>query len=314
MANTLALPKHPRFVDFRDRSFTAQELQLLADSPSLIRLDFKNCGIGDDEVRLLCHLPNLQSMWLEGTAVTDRALVHLARLPKLDWLILDNTAITGTGFAAFSAHNTLRTLWLHNTAITDAALPLLTTIAQLAVVGLGGTAVTEAGLMALAWHPTVRIGSKHPFHADVMARFDDLQRQRASRTPPGFKPVQSDEDKAIAVLLGFMAAFTQWERDMANAKDVPDDWKVEQLRAAFTTYCTVKDRKYGGPNAMSFGTPPTYEGTTIFSTEWITARKVLFYTRNRTGLMERFMLIKKAENWLLDHKQWLGNGWERASL
>lgn len=314
MTNTLTLPRHPRFVDFSGRSFMAEELQLLAASPSLIRLDFKNCTIGDDEVQLLCHLPKLQSMWLEGTGVTDAVLAHLARLPKLDWLILDNTAITGTGFAAFQGHPTLRYLWVRNTALTDAVLPIVASIPQLSIVGLGGTAVTEAGLMALAAHPTVRLGGDHGFHRDAVAQFEALQRQRASRTPPGFTPIQSDEDEARAVLLGFMAAITQWERDMANAGPAPGDWKVEQVRAAFAAYCTVKERKYGGPNALSFGTPPTYEGTTLFATEWIGARKVVFYTRDGNGAQERFMLVKKAGCWLLDHKERLGDGWERAFL
>ena len=314
MTNTLALPRHPRFVDFSHRRFTAEELRLLADSPSLVRLDFKHCAIDDDEVRRLCHLPKLQSMWLEGTAVTDAALADLARLPKLDWLVLDGTAITGTGFGAFSAHRTLSTLSVRHTAVTDAAMPMLTAIPQLSIVHLAGTAITEAGLMALAAHPTVKIGGGHPFQADVIAGFEALQRQRASRTPPGFRPVQADEDEARSVLLGFMAAITQWELDVANAEGESVDWKVEQVQEAFARYCTVKDRKYGGPNALSVGTPPTYEGTTIIATEWLAANKVVFYARNRLGAQERFMLVKKAARWLLDHKQRLGDGWERAFL
>jgi len=314
MTNTLALPRHPRFVDFDGRRFTPEELDLLAASPSLVRLDFKRCAIGDDEIRRLCHLPKLQSMWLEGTDITDAALVDLARLPKLDWLILDGTAVTGAGFAALSAHPTLRTLSVRHTAVTDAAMPLLATIPQLSIVHLAGTAITEAGLMALAAHPTVRLGAGHPFPADAIARFEALQRQRASRTPPGFEPVQSDEDEARSVLLGFMAAITQWERDVVNADGEVEDWKTEQVQAAFDRYCTAKERKYGAPNALSVGTPPTYVDTTIFATEWLDARKVLFYTRNGRGTQERFMLVKKAGRWLLDHKQRLGDGWERAFL
>jgi hypothetical protein len=314
MDNKIAWSRNPRFADFNGRSFTAEELELIADSPSLVRLDFKNCAIGDDEIELLCHLPRLQSMWLEGTRVTDAALVHLARLPKLDWLVLDHTAVTGSGLSAFRAHPSLRTLSMRNTAMTDLTMPLVAAITRLSVIHLGGTMITEAGLMALAAHPTARIGGQHAFEDDIVFRFEDLQRQLASRTPPGFQSIQADEDEARAVLLGFMSAITQWERDMASTEHQPGDWKVEQVRAAFDQYCTAKDRKYGGPNALSFGTPPTYESTTIFATEWINPRNVLFYTRDVQGSRERFALVKKSGRWLLDHKQQLGNGWEMAFL
>lgn len=314
MTTTLALPRNPRFVDFHNRSFTSADLQLLADSLSLVRLNFKECKIGDEELALLCHLPKLQSMWLEGTGVTDAALAHLARLPKLDWLDLDNTAITGAGFAAFHGHPTLRYLWMRHTDVADDVIPLLVSMSQLSIVGLEGTSVTEAGLMALAAHPTVKLGGNPPFQADVLARFADLQRQRASRTPPGFSPVQADEDAARAALLGFMAAITEWEREMASTSPLPADWKVEQVRAAYATFCTVKDRKYGGPNALSFGTPPTYEDAMIFASEWIGPSKVVFYTRDSLLRQERFVLMKKAGRWLLDHKEVLGDGWERAFL
>jgi len=69
MREPLGLPRHPRTVDFDGRSFTIEQLQQLAASPSIVRLDFKNCAVRDGDVRAICGLPKLESLWLEGTQV-----------------------------------------------------------------------------------------------------------------------------------------------------------------------------------------------------------------------------------------------------
>ncbi len=319
MNNPLQLPKHPRFVEFSGRSFNAAELQTLADAPSLLRLDFSNCVIGDHDIALLCDLPKLQGMWLAGTGVTDAALWHLARLPKLDWLILENTAITGTGFAAFSEHRALRHLRVAGTKVTDDVMPLLAQISPLSHVTLDNTAVTTSGLMALAAHPTLEVGAHGHFSLEMLRQFALLQRTRASRTPPGFTVIPADAEAAQAALTGFMAAITRWELEMAagEAARLPGEaWDVTGCNAAFATFCTAKDRKYGQPGS-SYGKPPEYEGVDIFATEWINPRKVFFYAMS-TGSIQasqhRFLLVKKGQRWLIDHKEWLNNGWVRAYL
>src|SRR5688572_4480727 len=100
MTTDLNLPRRPRYVTFKDRSFTAEELQFLASLPSIAHLNFTNCRVGDNDIRIICGLPKLERLWLEGTQVTDAILPDIAQVPNLNWLVLDHTQITGAGFAA----------------------------------------------------------------------------------------------------------------------------------------------------------------------------------------------------------------------
>jgi NTF2 fold immunity protein len=319
----LALPRHPRFIDFDGRSFTPDELRLLAASPSIVRLDFKDCAVGDEEVRTVCGLPRLQSLWLAGTRVTDAVLPDIARLPKLDWLILDRTVVTGLGFAAFAHHAALSHLSLTDTAVGDEALPLIARIPRLAHVNLTHTRVTREGLLALAEHPTLEV-SGDQFPPEVWEELRLAQRKKANRTPAGFAPSAGEAEAARAVLLGFFAAMAEWERTAAqnwseedgdeSEEEGDDEWGAAQCAAIFAAYCTARERKYGSPDVHSFSIPPEYEDKPIVDTEWLTARKVFFYTRDSMGRQERYLVLKVRTRWLVDRKEALLTGWERVPL
>jgi hypothetical protein len=312
----LALGRHPRFVDFDGGSFTAEHLRQLAASPSIVRLDFKNCDVGDDDVRAICGLPKLQSLWLEGTRVTDAALPAIARLPKLDWLILDRTRITGTGFASFAGHKRLRTLYLANTRVTDETMPLVAAMPSLSAVILRRTKVTRVGLMALAAHPTLAVTAEDLFSEADMAEFELAQRRHANRTKPSFERVPADAEAATAVLQAFFTAMLAWEREM-DESDPSTDEAMERHKAAcrriFDKYCTPKDRKYGRPNAL--WSDSEYAKLELLDTEWLTPRKVFFYAKG--GALDaqyRFLVVKRGAQWLVDHKEVRGDGWEREYL
>jgi hypothetical protein len=313
----LALPRHPRFVDFDGRSFTAAHLRQLAASPSIVRLDFKNCDVGDDEVRTICGLPKLQSLWLEGTRVTDAVLPALARLPKLDWLILDRTRVTGTGFASFAGHETLRTLWLADTHLTDETMPLLAAIPSLSIVVLRRTKISRAGLMLLATHPTVEVTAEDLFSRADMKEFELAQRRHANRTAPSFQPVPADAEAAAAVLHTFFSAMLAWEREL-TASDASSAEAMERHKAAcrkiFDQYCTPKERSYGRPNVLWANAE--YANLDLLDSEWLTPRKVFFYTKEREGFegQHRFLVVKRGDRWLIDHKEVRGEGWERDYL
>jgi hypothetical protein len=317
MSSALDLPRRPRFLDFKGRTFTAEELHTLASFPSLIRLDFQNCAVGDAEVRIFCGLPKLESLWLEGTLITDGVLPDIARLPKLNWLILNRTQITGTGFASFSEKSTLRTLWLSETPVADEALPFLARLPKLSNLVLKHTRVTPDGLLALAGHPTVRVTAADDIPAVAIEALEAEQRRQASRTPPSLRVPGGEAADAKAALLDFFAAMAAWERTVARSSSPtagPTDWAKDQCAAIFARYCTPKERKYGRPNALSYSQPSEYEGFAFLDSEWLTARKVFFYTRGPDGFHHRYLVVKRRDGWLVDHKETLLNGWDRDYL
>lgn len=317
MSSALDLPRRPRFLAFKDRTFTTDELHRLASSPSLIRLDFQNCAVGDDDVRILCDLPNLESLWLEGTLITDGVLPDIARLPKLNWLILNRTRVTGTGFASFSEKSTLRTLWLSETPVGDEALPFLARLSKLSNLVLKHTRVTPEGLLALAAHPTVSVTADDEIPAVAIEALEAEQRRRASRTPPSLRVPDSEAADAKSALLGFFAAMAAWEGAVARSSSSttgPTDWAEDQCAAIFARYCTPKERKYGRPNALSYSEPSEYEGVDVLDSEWLTARKVFFYTRGPDGFHHRYLVVKRRDGWLVDHKETLLDGWDRDYL
>jgi len=315
----LALPRHPRAVDFDGRSFTREQLEQLAASPSIVRLDFKNCAVRDEDVRAICGLPKLESLWLEGTQVTDAALPAIARLPKLNWLILDRTEITGMGFHAFTGHKTLQTLWLSNTRVTDEAMPLLAAIPRLSIVVLKHTKITRAGLMSLAKHPTLEVSAEGLFSKTDMREFDMVQRQHANRSDRSVQPNPADAEAAASVLQAFFVAMNAWERELArsNLETVEGKDRAQaQVQEIFAKHCTDKARKYGSPHVLSYSEPPAYEELELLDAEWLTPRKVYYYTKERSGFEShhRFLVIKRGDRWLVDHKQVRGDGWERDYL
>ncbi|MDQ1924424.1 NTF2 fold immunity protein [Massilia pseudoviolaceinigra] len=313
----LDVPAHPRFLDFKDQSFSGDDIAFLLTKPSIRGLTFAGCDIGDEAVRALCALPRLERLWLGASAVTDAVLSDIARVPALNWLVLDHTGITGAGLAAFAGHAALRTLSLRHTRANDACMQHIARIPQLSHVALHGSAVTPEGILALATHPTVRPGIDDAFEPALADAFLREQRRLASRTPPGFVPAAGEERAVLDVLHGFWEAISAWETQLAlDHKETPgvEDWREPACSAIFDRFCTPKGRTFGRPNALSFSTPPEYQGQTMLDVEWLSARKVCVYARDRHGKQSRFLLLKKGSAWLLDHKQQLFDGWTRAYL
>ncbi|WP_167091758.1 NTF2 fold immunity protein [Massilia frigida] len=313
----LDVPARPRFLDFKERSFSAEDIAFLLSKPSIRGLTFTGCAIGDDAVQALCALPKLERLWLAASAVTDAVLPAIARIPALNWLVLDHTGITGTGLAAFAGHAKLRHLSLRCTKADDACVRHIAAIPRLSHVDLQGSALTPDGMLALAIHPTVRPGIGKAFGPDLADAFLREQRRLASRTPPGFVPAAGEAQALLDVLQGFWEAISAWETQLAlDLKETPDteEWRQPACAAIFDRFCTPKERTFGRPHALSFSSPPEYQRHTLLDVEWLSARKACVYTRDHCGKQSRFLLLKKGSAWRLDHKQQLFDGWTTAYL
>jgi hypothetical protein len=179
------------------------------------------------------------------------------------------------------------------------------------------TAMTKSGLMALAANPILKVNAGDQFPPDVMTEFEVVQRRSTRCASKTVTPSDADAQAARSVLLGFFAAISQWERDVAQSTapgSGETDWRIERCRAIFAEFCTPKDRKYGRPNALHCSIPPDYETLQLLDVEWPTLRKVLFYTKDRNGFQHRFLVVKQRDRWLVDHKETLLDGWSRAYL
>jgi hypothetical protein len=196
-------------------------------------------------------------------------------------------------------------------------MPLLAAIPSLSGVILRHTKITRAGLMALATHPTLTVTAEDLFSEADMAEFDLAQRQHANRTDPSFQPAPDDAEAAAAVVQAFFSAMLAWEHEL-NESDPSTDEAMERHKTAcrkiFDRFCTSKDRKYGRPNVL--WSDSEYANLDLLDTEWLTPRKVFFYTKERGGLdaHHRFLVVKRGGRWLVDHKEVRGDGWERDYL
>lgn len=59
-------------LQFKDRSFTAEEIKEIAAQTKLLGLSFQNCPITDEDIAQLCELPKLVNLSFE----------YLSRLPS----------------------------------------------------------------------------------------------------------------------------------------------------------------------------------------------------------------------------------------
>ena len=110
---------------------------------------------------------------------------------------------------------------------------------------------------------------------------------------------------------------SEWESKLAlrQASDSLDsDWSQQECIAIFERFCSAKDRKYGRPNVLSFQTPPEYGQQRTLRIEWLSASKVCVYTLAPLCRQDRFIMLKKAGAWRIDHRQSLLGGWENVSL
>lgn len=311
----LQLPRRPRFVDFENRAFTDEEMRHLGTLDTIVRLDFKRCPVGDDHIRHVCQLPKLESLWLEGTKVTDGVLEAVATIRSLNWLVLDDTPIKGSGFRHFDGHPKLSILWINRTQIDDAAVAHLARIPNLSTLVMKGTRITVEGLLGFATSPLLSINAGEQFSKNELMSLRVAQLKAASRTPLDFVSAPEEESAAKAILSAFFEAMAEWEtKTGASAKGSEVNWHIEELQALFQKYCTDKAREYGRPNALSYTSPSEYKDVVVLLAEWLAPKKVVFYTQNRNDDIKRYLLVKKGEEWRIDHREAFLGKWTRDYL
>jgi hypothetical protein len=290
--------------------------KLLTRRP-IVCLNFTNCRIGDEQVRALCSLPKLEQLWLEGCDVSDAVLPSVAKIPKLKRLNLDHTRVNGSGLHAFAGNTVLESLSLRGTDIDDAALAHILQIKGLSHLGLEETHVTRQGVLTLAALPLLHLGGAEPRFAAMQDDFIVEQRRLADATDPAFVPDAVEVAAISAALQGFMQAMAAWEAKLASQSSPgkgTEEWNEAECRAIFDQFCTVKEREFSRSNALSYQTTSEYSQYRVLNTEWLSATKVNVYAVDPDYRQCRFMLVKKAGRWLVDHKQSLFTGWQTSYL
>lgn len=310
----LAKLRRLQWLHFKASHLSGEHLQSLAQIPLLRRLDLCNCDVSDDEapyLELFDALPHFNELWLEGTAISDAALPFISKISRLEWLILGHTQITDEGLNHVQQLTHLKTLWVNETAVSDAGLMRLSVLPRLSGVGIYNSRATVVGLDAL-------------FNAQI---------ENAKTT--SFID-EKEYDAAKQILLSFQQAMSEWEttayqqyqqieqkyreqRPQFNvttpeeASESQQVWEEarQKLRAIFETYCTPKQRVYGGPEHFSLGQPPQYDWQEerILNREQPSPRKMIFYVSSPTWGKLKFVLHKKGGKWLIDSKQRWDGGW-----
>ena len=107
----------------------------------------------------------------------------------------------------------------------------------------------------------------------------------------------------VATVLAFAAAYSAWERNMAEHGR---SFGNPQLRAEhagiLTTFCTVKRRAYvdGGG---TFADPPTYgelDAEKITAVDLVAKSRAHVDTKVLKFLEYRFVVVKKRDGWRID--------------
>lgn len=138
----------------------------------------------------------------------------------------------------------------------------------------------------------------------------------------------------VEVLYAFIKAMNQWEleshfelrRILPESGHVIaqhivteyDQRKDQKLKQIFSLYCTVRERPYG--RLGSFRHPPEYDPATEQVLEIVdeSKRRVIIFTQEGSGFQHknRYVLLRKADKWLIDNKQWLDpdGKWQKRGL
>lgn len=107
----------------------------------------------------------------------------------------------------------------------------------------------------------------------------------------------------VATVLAFAAAYSAWERAMAERGS---SFGNPQLRAEhaniLATFCTIKRRAYvdGGG---AFSDPPTYNGLeaeAVAAIDLVTKSRAHVDTKQLKFLEYRFIVLKKRDGWRID--------------
>lgn len=165
-------------IDLRSSWVTDSDMPLLANIPSLKRLDLSLTRISDRGLRAIKSSPAIEDLnlyfaeqitdegasavksWkhlkhlnLRGTKITDSTLEVLSGLPTLEWLDVGYAQITDTGLDQLSTLSNLRSLAMGGNKLTDNALQFLHQLPQLQYLDIGGTQRTDSGLWSLRLTP-----------------------------------------------------------------------------------------------------------------------------------------------------------------
>lgn len=303
-------------LQFKDRSFTAEEIKEIAAQTKLLGLSFQNCPITDEDIAQLCELPKLVNLSLEDTGITDLSLEYLSRLPSLKYLFITGADLNGSGFKSFENNKKIDCIWASNTKLNDEGLRLLANIPKLGIVRIPDTEVTFEGLLSVAHNPRIKVVTGDLFSPEQMAQFEQEQREQA-KSKKTFIP--GEVEKAKTVLLSFFQAMTEWEKYAEESSSGPRPFAPDlqpKCEAIFNQYCTAKTRIGYRPTGLSFSGGPDYTyGTQQFiDVEQPSKNKILFYTKNHIDFQYRYILVKKEGDWKVEECQWHSAGWKKYGL
>lgn len=308
--------------------FKDSEAAALSKARSLRLFFGEDTDVGDKTCRALSACKHLETIDLTSTPVTDKGIQAIAALPKLETLYLHDTRVTDKGIAALAAVKTLKDLGLSDTTgVTDAGLMPLAGLARLKI-DQTDSAITAAGVRAFiqAQREAKRAGTPKGKSAKT-------GRARGQNLPS--KPDATEVDAAKKVLLAFFKGMNTWELEKQLRDRLDNNERVPKrlmqlarrrtnaqlkadIRAIFTKHCTRKKRVYGRADSGHFyTTPPTYHQPSkmkIVAAQAPTARKLVLYTNVWNGGEYQFVMVKKGDAWLVDHKKMLLGKWDRAEL
>ena len=331
----LAKARQWKTLDFNGSRFRPKDLDDLAALTHLDRLDFEDCPVGDAAVKRLCAMPNLESLWLENTKITNAGLRHAARLPRLNWLILSNTNISDAGLKHLAGMECLKTLYLDGTKVTDKGLVHLRSITTLDVLRLEHTEVTNEGILQLAVLPKLSLNvretavTKKGKDAFFIAQQEAKKQAKRKRTATqkgqqsqASETTPNPDDVAAAkkALYAFFEAMNGWEKKCwrnRRKQEVDEAEQSEAVAKIFAEHCTPKPRKYGRPSVMFLQSPPTYnqpKKVNILTIEQPSRRRIVMCTDEWPLSRYQFVLIKRGDRWLVDHKKIFLDGWTKDYL
>lgn len=305
------LTKKARTYQFENRTFSSEDIQLIADQPGLVGLVFKNCPITDKDIETLSSLPKLVNLTLENTHISDNALEYLANIATLQYLFIVGADIDGSGLIHLQSHKKLNTLWLDNTCLNNDGVKYLIDFQKLGVVRFVNTEVTYDGLMSLASNYKIKVAGDH-FSEQEMRAFEAEQRTLNKKT---LTFDAQDIETAKAQLLDFFDAITAWEQ--LAEKDHDEDDLLRQCIGIFATYCTEKKRKGFRPHWISFSYGPNYSYANHHIVDWEQPNKNKLYIYTRDDYLDtqyRFLFSQKTDKWMLDEGYVLDGGWKKYGL
>lgn len=303
-------------LQFKDKSFTAEEIKDIAAQKKLLGLSFQNCPVTDEDILVLSGLPKLVNLSLENTGITDLSLEYLSRLPALKYLFITGAELNGSGFKSFENNKKIDCIWACSTKLNDEGLRLLAKIPKLGAVLIRDTEVTFEGLLSVAHNPRINVGTGELFSPEQVAQFEQAQRDQA-KSKKTFIP--EEVEKAKTVLLSFFEAITEWEKYADESSSGPRPFAPDlkpKCEAIFNRYCTDKNRAGYRPTGVTFSGGPDYSyGTQQFTdVEQPSKNKILFYTKNHIDFQYRYILVKKENEWKVDECHWHSTGWKKYGL